>query len=211
MPVQQQACFTNFSEVRQLASSSRSNQMNSEDTTPCNHRADLISPDSNAATVIDAPAAVDPAMDAYMKALEDLQSKVDEAHQQALEKEKQRLAEALRKIQLEEEERREAEIRQREAEEALKRERDEQERRRLEEERRQAEKARREAEDRIRKLREKEQLRQKVLSRLASLGRCPAMYAWRRQGNGFQCEGGSHFASFAELNFSSADIAALDY
>lgn len=106
---------------------------------------------------------------------------MDEQHRQALEEERRRLEEEKRK-------RDELERLRREAEEAAKRARDEAERQRLlAEQRRLEEEARRRA--------EAERKRQRILRALQMVGRCPAGFCWHRRGSGFQCGGGSHFAS----------------
>ena len=39
-----------------------------------------------------------------------------------------------------------------------------------------------------------------IKARLKEMRRCPAGFDWHRHGNGWQCNGGSHFISNDELN-----------
>lgn len=49
-----------------------------------------------------------------------------------------------------------------------------------------------------RRLRE-ERDRQQLNERLRTAGNCPNGYSWRREGNGYRCEGGAHFVSDDQL------------
>jgi hypothetical protein len=49
-----------------------------------------------------------------------------------------------------------------------------------------------------RRLRE-ERERQQKNERLRTAGNCPNGYSWRREGNGYRCEGGAHFVSDDQL------------
>ncbi len=44
---------------------------------------------------------------------------------------------------------------------------------------------------------------QQVVERISEIGRCPMDFAWRWEGNGFRCEGGSHYATPEELGVSA--------
>jgi hypothetical protein len=46
-----------------------------------------------------------------------------------------------------------------------------------------------------------------IRQKICEMGRCPMDFAWRWIGSGFQCEGGSHFASAEDLGVSSDDCA----
>ena len=48
-------------------------------------------------------------------------------------------------------------------------------------------------------------LMQQIREKICTMGRCPADYAWRWEGNRFHCEGGSHYATPEELGVSAAD------
>ena len=51
-----------------------------------------------------------------------------------------------------------------------------------------------------------ERKRQEIKRRLASIGICPAGYAWRQEGSGFRCSGGSHVVSFGQLGLLSQNV-----
>ena len=46
---------------------------------------------------------------------------------------------------------------------------------------------------------EQEKLEEKRLNKLRTMGVCPMGYHWAREGNGYRCEGGSHFVTDNEL------------
>ncbi len=46
-------------------------------------------------------------------------------------------------------------------------------------------------------------LMQQVVKRICELGRCPMDFAWRWEGDQFHCEGGSHFATPAQLGVTA--------
>ena len=48
-------------------------------------------------------------------------------------------------------------------------------------------------------------LMQQVVEKIGAIGRCPMDFAWRWEGNGFRCEGGSHYATPEELGVSAED------
>ena len=48
-------------------------------------------------------------------------------------------------------------------------------------------------------------LMQRVVKKIGAIGRCPRDFAWRWEGNGFRCEGGSHYATPEELGVSAED------
>ncbi len=93
-----------------------------------------------------------------------------------------------------------------EMEERLKQEQDDAHRKAIEDELRRLEELRlqleRAKEEERRKLLEKEQKRQAIMRKLASIGLCPAGYVWHREGSGFRCGGGSHFVTFAQLGIT---------
>ena len=45
---------------------------------------------------------------------------------------------------------------------------------------------------------ERERKRQAIITKLRSIGRCPAGFNWIPEGNGFRCGGGSHTVSYAQ-------------
>ena len=124
---------------------------------------------------------------------------LDDAYQQGLQSDLRRrereLAEALEREA--EAARLREEVRARE--EALQRARDEEEARRLAEELEAARKRAEELERQQRLLRERAERAAKIRRALAEVGRCCQGYAWRREGSGFRCAGGSHTASFEQI------------
>lgn len=108
----------------------------------------------------------------------------EEARLAREEEERKRIAEERRKMQEEAERRRKAE------EERLRKIREEQERLKEEARRRQAE---------LDRLRAEELERQRVQEKLRRIGKCPVGYAWRQEGSGWRCAGGSHYVSNIHL------------
>jgi hypothetical protein len=41
--------------------------------------------------------------------------------------------------------------------------------------------------------------KQQLNERLRTVGKCPQGYSWRREGNGYRCEGGHHYVSDGQL------------
>jgi hypothetical protein len=46
-------------------------------------------------------------------------------------------------------------------------------------------------------------LMQRIVQSISAIGHCPHDFAWRWEGNGFRCEGGSHHATPEELGVSA--------
>ena len=61
------------------------------------------------------------------------------------------------------------------------------------EEARRAEIARLEAEARAEEARKMKEEEAKMQAKLASMGICPAGFAWHREGSGWRCNGGAHY------------------
>ncbi len=53
--------------------------------------------------------------------------------------------------------------------------------------------------EKVRLMKEKEERRRRVVQALRNVGRCVAGFEWIREGGGFRCAGGSHYASLADV------------
>jgi len=69
--------------------------------------------------------------------------------------------------------------------------------------------ARRAKEEERHRLLEMETKRRAIIRKLAQIGRCPAGFAWRREGGGFRCAGGSHYASVDQLGIDRTELDKL--
>ncbi len=58
----------------------------------------------------------------------------------------------------------------------------------------------------LRRLLEREQTRQRICVKLATLGRCPAGFSWTRHDNGFTCGGGSHHVALDQLGVRKEEM-----
>ena len=140
-------------------------------------------------------AGIDEARTVLVEGIVDLDDAYRQGLQRELEFRERELAEAL------EREAEAARLREelRALEEARQRARDEEEARQLAA---QAEAARKRAEELARQqrlLRERVERAAKIRRALAAVGQCCQGFAWRREGSGFRCAGGSHTASFEQI------------